>query len=596
MGTTSQDLKIRYIGDASQLTKTQAGIAKSAEGMAGKLASAGKKMVGAGKVMSLGLTAPIVAIGVASVRAAEDAQAKVAAVAATWKKDADAAALSFSGMQTFAESFGDAIGQDDEAVLALAGRIQNATDLTKLFGAGGAQAGLEQMTQTVLDMSAATGKSSTMIQKLLNSVVNDPAAAVGTLTKLGIVTKAQGEHLKDMAAAGKGAAVSQQLLALMSDKYAGTAKAAATPSERLHAVLDNLSETLGAVLLPIFEKVVGWISKLASFIQHLTPGMQKMVVIALGIVAALGPLLIILGKLAQAFSTIGGLFAEGGILAGVALWPIAVAAAVVIAAIIIIKNWDKIKGFLLKVWNVLKAAWQAVWVHIRGVVMPVLNFIKRGFQAWVKIIGVYIKVLIFIFKVAWAIISTAALLAWKLITAAIRTQVAIWKPIINAVKTVVVGIWHVIYAVAKAVWDKIGGVVRGVWGGIVATVKGGINIIIDALNGLIGGLNSAIRGFNHLPGADIPEIPNIPRLARGGYARGLAIVGENGPELASFRGGGARVYSNADSRRMLAGGGGGVCVYVTVQGSVWTERELAGAIRRQLLETKRRNGSELGLA
>ena len=44
-------------------------------------------------------------------------------------------------------------------------------------------------------------------------------------------------------------------------------------------------------------------------------------------------------------------------------------------------------------------------------------------------------------------------------------------------------------------------------------------------------------------------------FAEGGYARGLAVVGERGPELVDFTAPG-RVYSN-DRLRELAGAGGG---------------------------------------
>ena len=46
----------------------------------------------------------------------------------------------------------------------------------------------------------------------------------------------------------------------------------------------------------------------------------------------------------------------------------------------------------------------------------------------------------------------------------------------------------------------------------------------------------------------------IPGNAEGGIVSGLSIVGEKGPELVSF-GSTARVHSNADSKKMIGGGG-----------------------------------------
>ena len=70
------------------------------------------------------------------------------------------------------------------------------------------------------------------------------------------------------------------------------------------------------------------------------------------------------------------------------------------------------------------------------------------------------------------------------------------------------------------------------------------NLDIDAINWLISQINKI--GVN-LPdwlgggriGFNIPDIPNIPKLARGGVlSSGSAIVGEAGPELLTILGGG----------------------------------------------------------
>lgn len=75
---------------------------------------------------------------------------------------------------------------------------------------------------------------------------------------------------------------------------------------------------------------------------------------------------------------------------------------------------------------------------------------------------------------------------------------------------------------------------------------------------------------------------STPHYAAGGVSPGgMALVGEQGPELVSLPRG-ARVYSNSDSRRIAArnGGGGlaGMTVNVHVAGSVMTERDLVRAV------------------
>jgi hypothetical protein len=57
--------------------------------------------------------------------------------------------------------------------------------------------------------------------------------------------------------------------------------------------------------------------------------------------------------------------------------------------------------------------------------------------------------------------------------------------------------------------------------------------VISGVNTVIGGINWAIDTANMLPGPDIPRIPTIPRLARGGVISPtrdgtLALVAEAG--------------------------------------------------------------------
>ncbi len=84
----------------------------------------------------------------------------------------------------------------------------------------------------------------------------------------------------------------------------------------------------------------------------------------------------------------------------------------------------------------------------------------------------------------------------------------------------------------------------GLWDGLASGMKGAVNIAIDALNGLIGGLNKIqlhMPAFDtHLPGVgkvggigwDGPNISKIPHLFEGGIAMSptLAMIGDRGPE------------------------------------------------------------------
>ena len=102
-------------------------------------------------------------------------------------------------------------------------------------------------------------------------------------------------------------------------------------------------------------------------------------------------------------------------------------------------------------------------------------------------------------------------------------------------------------------WEGIKNIVSGVWDGIVSFVKGGINMLVSSLNFFIRGLNKIkIPDWVPLVGGMGINIPEIPMLAKGTdyFQGGLAIVGEEGPELVSMPRG-AKVTPNSETMNIL---------------------------------------------
>ena len=79
-----------------------------------------------------------------------------------------------------------------------------------------------------------------------------------------------------------------------------------------------------------------------------------------------------------------------------------------------------------------------------------------------------------------------------------------------------------------------------------------VNLIIDGLNTMLDGISYA---WTWIPGTS--GIPHIPHFANGtnDAARGLALVGEAGPELVRFNGG-EQVLNAKNTQKALAGTGG----------------------------------------
>lgn len=110
--------------------------------------------------------------------------------------------------------------------------------------------------------------------------------------------------------------------------------------------IQQVGAQLAGVLVPVMERVVDVVGRVAQWIGNLDPKVLAVVGTIAAIVAGLAPVLIVLGKLAFAISSIMTLVSTiGPAIAGVvaALGPVVVAIAAVIAVgVLLYKNWDKI--------------------------------------------------------------------------------------------------------------------------------------------------------------------------------------------------------------------------------------------------------------
>lgn len=125
----------------------------------------------------------------------------------------------------------------------------------------------------------------------------------------------------------------------------------------------------------------------------------------------------------------------------------------------------------------------------------------------------------------------------------------------------------------------------GMFGGIESAFRSAINWVIGKWNGLhfgIPGVDTHIPGVGSIGGFTL-NTPDIPYLALGGraIAPGVAVVGEQGPELISMARG-AQVTP-------LDGVGGDTIVYVTIDG-----QQLQGRIDRTVRDSNRSVRRSLG--
>ena len=218
---------------------------------------------------------------------------------------------------------------------------------------------------------------------------------------------------------------------------------------------------------------------------------------------------------------------------------ILVIGALVVAGILLYKNWDKIKAVAIELWNTIKTTFGNIGDWIKTKWNETLQFTQ---QVWTNITDFLGS-----FPIGQALLQNIT-------------------NMIESIKTIFSGITTFISGVFTGNWAQAWEGVKSIFSGI---VDGFVSIFKAPINGIIGLVNQAIRGINSVS-LTIPDwvpewagggktlgfsIPEIPMFAKGTMStpKGAFIAGEKGPELISGAPG-RRVFTNAQTKGILSKG------------------------------------------
>jgi hypothetical protein len=303
-------------------------------GVADHFAAAGARMRDVGTKAFAGLTLPIVGFAGVAVNAASDLAEAQSAVT-----------------QVYGESAAAIVGYAGSAAGAIGLSRQEALSAAAQFGVFGAAAGL-----TGDDMAAFSNDvigAAADLASFYNVPVPEALAAIRSgltgetepLRRFGIMLNQAELEAYALSAGiwdGTGAMTEQQKvlarhgyfmthLGAAQDDFQRTSGGLANRMRIVQARFKDVAAVVGQELIPVAEKLVGWVEAGVKWFERLSPETRRWGLIVAGVVAALGPLLIFLGFVA---SGIGALVGLGSLLAGAflpVLVPLALAAAAVAA-------------------------------------------------------------------------------------------------------------------------------------------------------------------------------------------------------------------------------------------------------------------------
>ncbi len=430
-------------------------------------------------------------------------------------------------------------------------------------------------------LKAKTGKSFTELVQSGMSVADVLKILQGSASEAGL-------SMADMfgsAEAGKaaltimgdgGAEFSQTL-----DDMAGSAGATqiafdkmdATPAATAQKTLNELKNTLaelGETLLQMLGPALGKIRSLAGQlndkVKNLSDGQKKVLSALILAVAAAAPALMIVGRMTRdlgsliqgirafapivskvkmigpLFKGIGGAFSA--LLSPAGLVVLAVAG-IATAAVLIIKNWEPIKGFFKGIWDNIKETfsgagewfsgiWSGVkqvfvsaWTGIKTAVMTIVNvFVQDILNIWGSMktgIETIMNGLKAILSGIWLAIKTVVLgpvlLILDLVTgnfkklssdsqgifnnlkAAFSTIWAGIKQVFSGALQAITGLvkteWNGIKTFASTLWNSVGEIIKTAWSGFKSTIS---TLCNDISSGIKTVWNGILNWFKELPG------------------------------------------------------------------------------------------------
>jgi hypothetical protein len=249
-----------------------------------KQAQGGWAKAGAGmKAAFVPAAAVVGAFGVAAFSAFKKAEesAKVSKRLANNMKGAGFAQLTDEA-EAYADSLSNLTGIDDEVIkgaqsmLALNGKIASSSQE------------MARATQLTADVAAAGGVSMEAAAKAISKAYDDPVKGMAAMKKAGVVLdKQQQDSIKWLVKNGRAAEAQGILLDAVGKKTKGAAEASTTSTEKMATQWENLQESLGAVFLPIVEKITKAFGGITNWITQNQTLFLTLASVIFGVAAAI---------------------------------------------------------------------------------------------------------------------------------------------------------------------------------------------------------------------------------------------------------------------------------------------------------------------
>lgn len=448
-----------------------------------KMERAGSALSDIGGRLSVALTAPIVLLGKASVTAYAELDSLKRGLSAVMGAGAD-----LNGELTKLKEVAKLPGLGFKEAIEGSVRLQaagfsadNARRTLMSFGnalatVGKGKASLDLVTLALTQMQNKTSGFGQDMRQLTEQLPQ----LRGALDK--VFGTSETDKIAEMGYTGA------QVVTMLTDEFAKLPKVTGGVKNALENLQDSLfvsSARMGEAidrafgLSEMFDKLGESVVDFTNWFSKLDPTIQKVSLTIVGLVAAIGPLSLIIG---QVLTMIPKMAAGFALLTG----PIGLAVAAITAATVaIVYYWDEIKAALQSsgIWDAVVSVWRD---GISLVVSYVQNFSKSIISIWNSIKGVVIPIVSGMWEIITSIFKNVLTGIALVMRGFAKIFAGDWHGLADIVKGIFGALWNSIIDIMTASIRTVGGLFAGLFETLGATewaakIRGGIESVISTV-------------------------------------------------------------------------------------------------------------------